>query len=511
MRSESVKNHPKQAGPITVAILALGGQGGGTLADWLIDVAERSGYLVQGTSVQGVAQRTGATIYYIELFPEAAAKAAGKEPVMALMPVPGNLDVVVAAELMEAGRAMMRGFVTPDRTALVASTHRIYAIGEKSAMGDGRARDADVMEAAQARAKTTVMFDMEDLAQRSGSVISAVLLGALAGSGLLPFPRSAYEAVLAIDARATNLAAFTAGYDGASGMAAPDAAIAVPPTPASSPAGRALLDRAVALCPPEVMEIVVHGLRKVVDYQDPAYGSLYLDRLEPIIVFDRQLGGARLGWELARETARYLALWMTFEDVFRVADLKTRGARFDRVRDEVRAAPGQIVGVSEFMHPRVEEVCDALPAAMGGYILGSPRVRGLLTRFFHRGRRISTTRLRGFVMLYALARLGRFRRYSLRFKAETARIEAWLTGVLEAAGWSYDLGVEVACCQRLVKGYGSTHERGLRNFDAVMAVYRQVRERADAPRLVRSLRDAALGDEEGRALREAIAGLGLPS
>src|SRR4051812_23266762 len=212
-----------QTAPITVAIMALGGQGGGTLADWLIDVAERSGYLAQGTSVPGVAQRTGATIYYIELFAEAAAKAAGKEPVLALMPVPGNVDVVVAAELMEAGRAMMRGFVTPDRTALVASTHRIYAIGEKAAMGDGRARSADVLEAAQARAKAAVMFDMEDLAQRTGSIISAVLLGAVAGSGVLPFPRGAYEQVLAADARArdTNLAAFAAGYDGAARAAAP--------------------------------------------------------------------------------------------------------------------------------------------------------------------------------------------------------------------------------------------------------------------------------------------------
>jgi indolepyruvate ferredoxin oxidoreductase beta subunit len=505
-----------QTKPITIAIMALGGQGGGTLADWLIEVAERSGYLAQGTSVPGVAQRTGATIYYLELFPETAIKTAGREPVLALMPVPGNVDVVVAAELMEAGRAMVRGFVTPDRTALVASTHRIYAIGEKAAMGDGRAKSADVLEAAQARAKTTIMFDMDALAQRTGSIISAVLLGAVAGSGVLPFPRAAYEGVLAAEVRArdTNLAAFAAGFDGAS-QAAPNAAtvasLATTPAPAAaaSPAGQALLDRANGFCPPEAMEIVANGLKKVVDYQDPAYGSLYLDRLEPVVAFDRQLGGARLGWELSRETARYLALWMTFEDVFRVADLKTRGSRFDRVRDEVRAAPNQIVGISEFIHPRIEEVCDALPAGLGKYILTSPALCGVLGRFFHHGRRVSTTRLRGFVMLYTLARLGRFRRHSLRFKTESARIETWLANVLEAARESYDLGVEIACCQRLVKGYGSTHARGFANFEAVMAVYRQVRGRADAPRVIRTVRDAALGDEEGRALREVLGGLGL--
>src|SRR5690348_7550261 len=119
--------------PITVAILAMGGEGGGVLADWLLDVAERAGYYAQTTSVPGVAQRTGSTIYYLEMFPESAARAAGKDPVFALMPVPGELDVVIASELMEAGRAIQRGLVTPERTTLIASTHRVYSMTEKTA------------------------------------------------------------------------------------------------------------------------------------------------------------------------------------------------------------------------------------------------------------------------------------------------------------------------------------------------------------------------------------------
>ena len=102
---------------ITIAILAMGGEGGGVLADWIVDLAEGNGYLAQTTSVPGVAQRTGTTIYYIELFPEATASAAGKDPVLALMPVPGEVDVVIASELMEAARAAQRGLVSPDRSA----------------------------------------------------------------------------------------------------------------------------------------------------------------------------------------------------------------------------------------------------------------------------------------------------------------------------------------------------------------------------------------------------------
>jgi indolepyruvate ferredoxin oxidoreductase, beta subunit len=48
---------------IRIAILAMGGEGGGVLADWIVDMGEENGYLAQMTSVPGVAQRTGATIY----------------------------------------------------------------------------------------------------------------------------------------------------------------------------------------------------------------------------------------------------------------------------------------------------------------------------------------------------------------------------------------------------------------------------------------------------------------
>ena len=93
---------------ISIAILAMGGEGGGVLADWIVDLAEHSGYCAQTTSVPGVAQRTGATIYYVEIFPDALVKTSGKEPVLALMPVPGEVDIVIASELMEAGRAVQR-------------------------------------------------------------------------------------------------------------------------------------------------------------------------------------------------------------------------------------------------------------------------------------------------------------------------------------------------------------------------------------------------------------------
>src|ERR1041384_1983265 len=97
--------------PIKLCVAALGGRGGGVLAGWLIEIAEAEQFLAQSTSVPGVAQRTGATIYYLEFFPRALAERQGREPIMALMPAPGDVDCVLASELAEAGRAIQRGIV----------------------------------------------------------------------------------------------------------------------------------------------------------------------------------------------------------------------------------------------------------------------------------------------------------------------------------------------------------------------------------------------------------------
>jgi indolepyruvate ferredoxin oxidoreductase beta subunit len=179
--------------PITVLIAALGGEGGGVMAEWLIDAARHCGFPAQSTSIPGVAQRTGATTYYLEIFPAPHEALGGREPVMSLTPSPGNVDIMVASELIEAGRAMQNGFVTPERTTLIASTHRIYATLEKMHMGDGRFDSERVIGAGRQLARQAVLFDMRALAQQHGTVINAVLFGAMAGSSVLPLPREACE------------------------------------------------------------------------------------------------------------------------------------------------------------------------------------------------------------------------------------------------------------------------------------------------------------------------------
>ena len=491
------------AQPIKIAILAMGGEGGGVLADWIVDMGEANGYIAQTTSVPGVAQRTGATIYYVELYPAALAAVDGGQPVLALMPLPGDVDVVLASELMEAGRAVQRGLVTADRTTLVASTHRVYSIAEKSALGDGRVDSGELLAHANKAAKRFIRFDMQQAAEASGSVISAVLFGALAGAGVLPFARAQFEATIERGGVGVkpSLKAFGAAFLRAQGSTEEEtpAAAAVPAPQPRHPAVRALVERAQRDFPASAHYFLLEGVRRLIDYQDADYAGLYLDRMAAMARLPANDDG-----RLLRETARYLALWMSYEDTASVAALKTRATRFERVRGEASVKDGQILAINEYMHPRIQEICETLPGGIGRWLMNSGLPRKTVERFTQHGRVIQTSSLRGYLMLRTVAAMKRWRRSTIRYAEENQRIEAWLARIAETALRNPDLAVELAQCQRLVKGYSDTRERGLRNYDTVIGAFQRAGATL-APATLRELRDAALADEHGQKLQAALA------
>ena len=184
-------------GVIKLAVMAVGGQGGGVLTGWIESLARAEGFAVQATSVAGVAQRTGATIYYIEM-----ARAGDGQPVFALAPAAGDVDILIAAECMEAGRAILRGFVTPDRTTLIASSHRALAVSEKMVPGNGITDPAEVLAAADIAARRVVMADMDALARDQGSVISASLRTCVVN---LPLPVASLRATPEITSGSVTL------------------------------------------------------------------------------------------------------------------------------------------------------------------------------------------------------------------------------------------------------------------------------------------------------------------
>ena len=494
--------------PICIAILAIGGQGGGVLADWIVTTAELNGWYAQATSVPGVAQRTGATIYYVEVFPNK-----GRPPVLALMPTPGDVDIVLAAEFLEAGRAILRGFCTPERTTLICSTHRSYAIGEKSQPGNGLIDPAKTIAAIRRHTSRAVALDMAAIAENHGTVISAVMLGALAASGALPYGRSSFEE--AIKAGGVGVAASLKGFAhaysdveaGADGLAAlGENASAAPSAPlaAQHPRIAPIMAEALRHFPQPVHMLLTAGMRRLADYQDLDYVDEYLERMNRVLQSDRHAGGQAHGFALTREAARQIASAMAYDDVIRVADLKIRSSRFERVRKETGIQGAQLLYTTEFMHPRVDEVVGTLPRGLGSWIESSPRLSAALDRVINKGRRIHTNKLRGFLALYLVAGLRRFRRNTLRHHREMQRLERWLAQVHRLAEMDYPLALEVVKNRRLVKGYSDTHERGDKKFQRVMDAAAQLVGRGDAADWVRKLREAALADEEGTALDEVL-------
>ena len=498
---------------LTLLIGALGGEGGGVLTDWIVKAAESMHFPTQATSIPGVAQRTGATTYYVEIYPMRHDELDGRSPVMALYPAPDNMDVVVTSELMEAGRMLENGMVTPDRTTLIASSHRVYSILERSAMGDGLFDDTDLRSAATKLAKRAILSDMDAIAKRNGTVINAVLLGVLAGSDELPIPAAAFEQAIensgvAVDA---NLRGFRAGLAHVRGEG--DVAGAASEAPTVEGPGQPGIDDLLAeierAFPPETTDIVGAGVRRVADFQNPAYGAAYLAKLHGVLAADRANGGAGRGFKLTTETARFLALWMAYEDIIRVAELKSRAERMARVRGEVGAKSGEPVVVTEFLKPGWEEISSVLPPALGRILMNwAGRKPG--RRDFHFAMRVKTNTVFGFVRLWLLAKFRWWRPRTYRFAEETAEAGAWLDAIVAAAPRDYGLALEIAELPSLRKGYSDTHRRGVSNYrwilgSLVLPAAAGEIDAGEAARAIAKARGAALADPDGNALETTMA------
>jgi len=505
-----------QQRPLTVLVLALGGEGGGVLGEWIVETAIAQGLPVQATSVPGVAQRTGATSYYIEMLPRPAGAPDARPPVFCLSPTPGQLDLVISSELLETARALERGLCDPQRTLLVSSNSRVLTVAEKSQMGDGRYDAQRVIDAAAALSREALFFDMRAESAAARTAISSVMFGAIAATGVLPLAREACERTVArggASAKA-SLAGFARGFDallrarGQAGRIDPD-----------SRAANALADRAqtrageaagAGALPAAVAEIVDRALPRLRGFQDDPYAREYLRRVEAIVAAERAAGGE--AFAASRTAARHLALWMAYDDVIRVADLKTRPERFARIRHEVGARDGEPIVVRDFLKPGADEIAAILPPALAARVRawGERRGRQALTH----GMQVQTSSLPGYLMLRAIAWLRPLRRRSERFALERGLIERWHAALTRAMAADPGLAREIAECPRLLKGYGETFARGRRNFLNLLETLVELpvpdtpeglRERASA---IRRAREAALADPQGLAL---AASLGQPA
>ncbi|MBE7419523.1 MAG: indolepyruvate oxidoreductase subunit beta family protein [Ideonella sp.] len=508
--------------PITLLVCALGGEGGGVLAEWLVEVATRAGYPVQSTSIPGVAQRTGATTYYLEFFAQPTSTLGGRRPVFGLVPVAGGLDALVCSELLEAARQVTLGLADAQRTQVITSSARTLTTAERMVLGDGRVDAAQLLALIGAHSRELQVLDFNAMAREAGTVMSAVLFGAIAASGLLPYERAHYEAVIAASGRGAD--ASRRGFDAAfAGVAAARArgrqvgsyvehvVGAAAPAPAAAPAVPPALPADVAAAyPPSAHAMIALGLARVREYQGDAYAALYLQRLARVRDAERAADPqAAQSFATLREAARWLALWMCFDDIVRVAGLKLAGTRLARVRREVAAGAHDVVKVYDYFKPGVPEFAGLLPAAWGQALLrwdARRRARGLEP--WALPLHLPTHTVFGMVMLKLLSSLRWLRRRGQRWADEQALIERWLDAAVRGCALDWRLGHEIVLCGRLIKGYGGTQQRGRDNLVHIIdqlaekTPFASTATRADA---VAQARRAALADEGGKALGLALA------
>ncbi len=476
--------------PTRILIAALGGEGGGVLVDWITRAAISAGLHASRTSIPGVAQRTGATTYYVEVMQAVPGDA---PPVLGLSAAPSRVDVFLGTELLEAARRAEAGFVTRDRTLALVARRRAYTVAEKSEGGDGRLDEARLEAAVRATAREARIEDFDALSRASGGALNAVMLGALAATGALPMPPDAFRDAIRASgkAAASNLRGFEAGFAGTT----PAAAVAAPlPTAPDD----------VSFLPEEARALAAEGVKRLTDFQNAALAADYLATLR------RFAGLAGASAPVLAALARHLALRMSSEDVIRVAQLKLREARRPRLSAEAKARPGDIVHVVEFMKPGPAEILSLLPPALARSGLAICESRGLMGRSFPLN--VSPTRPLGFLRLRLLAGLRWWRPRTLKHAEERAWIASWLALVERSLALGPDVAREVAETARLVKGYAATDARGRRTWDRIVAEVIEPGLAGDLPPdmladAILQARLAAQKDPEGDALDRTLAAI----
>jgi indolepyruvate ferredoxin oxidoreductase, beta subunit len=433
--------------PICILLGALGGQGGGVLIEWLVNAAKKAGYPAQATSTPGVAQRTGATTYYFELFPE---KNPAGTPIFTFFPASDDLDVMIAMEPTEAGRAIERGFVT-DFTTVISTTERVYSTSEKVSAGDGRIDVVPVIGAIDKAAKKLIQIDVAALSTGTSARGNAIIFGALIGSRILPL--TAEDCRSAIRAKGVAVASNLAGFD--IGLEAVEEGVKPRQEDSDYIFNKAPTEfyAEISMFPNTTHDIISHGIARLIDYQSPDYAREYLKRLRIISDMDKDKTK-----KLTSEIARHLARWMSFEDVIRVAQLKTRPERLSRIRRELQVGSDIPLKLTDYFKPGRDEVLGVVPRGLSWLVPTLKKGVAL---------HIPTGSAFGFAMLKFLSILKPLRSKTKQYDGEQKAIDQWLNAVIEANARDYYLACQTASLAILARGYGDVRKTGLEKLDSL--------------------------------------------
>ncbi len=469
---------------IKILIPAVGGQGGGVLTEWLVQSFQLDGYDVQGIGLPGLSQRGGSTTYYLEAHPAPQGDEAGV--IFSQYPVPGDVDLILAQEFLELGRVLEEGYGSAEKTIIVASTHRIYSTLEKMPVSSGIYSNENLAGLARAFSAQFIGFDALRLAKEKGMdelAVNAILLGAVAASGALPLSEASY--LKAIESTgvsvANNIKAFRVGWDYVKARKHEEAEEkrrqsweayigerALRLSGDKREAYREMVHLSLHSYPLHLKEILAEAIYRLIDYQGVGYAEKYLEALDDVYNIDVQTGG---GFKITENFAKNYALWMTYEDGIRVAELKIKSDRFRKIRQEMRVGKDQLYRVIDYLKPDAYEIYGLLP-----FIIVKPFVKIFNAKPFRwllrrkkkpltLGQRPVTTSFFGFLRLWLITKLKFTRPWSYRYREEHRLMGKYKSAVERFTAMNPDLGLLVARSGSIIKGYGKVRRRTMKAFE----------------------------------------------
>ncbi|MEM7007853.1 MAG: indolepyruvate oxidoreductase subunit beta family protein [Thermodesulfobacteriota bacterium] len=470
----------KKSDLIKVLIPAVGGQGGGVLTEWVVQAFFLEDYDAQGISLPGLSQRGGSTVYYLEAHPKP--KTEEKPLIFAQFPVPGEVDIILAQEFLELGRALELGYGS-DKTTIVTSTHRIYSTLEKMPIGSGIYSDENLRKLANAFSTRMIELNALELSKANGMdelAVNGILLGALCESGAVPIDKKSFIKAIEMVGVATNasLKAFEVGWNYAhnnnngnfTDSTKWDEFVEERSSKLLSEEKKAYLARIKNIesdYPAQLRQILAESVYRLMDYQDLGYADKYLSEVNNIYVIDQNTKGTN--YVLTEAYAKNLALLMSYEDGIRVAELKIKSDRFKRIREEMRVKEDQVFHVVDYLKPDAEEIYGLLPNVLVAPVLSFTRT-GLFKKIWRRKKPLTmgqtpvTNSFFGYLRMLMLTKIKFMRPYSWRYKKEHRLIKRYTESLIKYSSYDNKLAAQIAKSAQMVKGYGRVRRRTMDAF-----------------------------------------------
>ncbi len=470
----------KKSDLIKVLIPAVGGQGGGVLTEWVVQAFFLEDFDAQGISLPGLSQRGGSTVYYLEAHPKPESE--DKSIIFAQFPVPGEIDIILAQEFLELGRALELGYGS-DKTTIVTSTHRIYSTLEKMPIGSGIYSDENLRKLAAGFSSKFIEINALELSKANGMdelAVNAILLGALSASGAVPIEKRSFIRSIEMVGVAVNasLKAFEVGWEYAHSNYDPHIDLSAKWSSFVEERVNKLEDKykedylarvsnIESEYPENLKEILAESVYRLIDYQDINYADKYLNEVNSIKILDAETKGTN--YLLTELFAKNLALLMSYEDGIRVAELKIKSDRFKRIREEMRVKDDQVFHVVDYLKPDAEEIYGLLPNILVAPVLSFTQSR-LFKKIWWRKKPLTmgqtpvTNSFSGYLRLWMLTKIKFLRPYSFRYKKEYKLIKAYREAINKYASYDYKVACLVAKSAQVVKGYGKVRRRTMDAF-----------------------------------------------